>query len=107
MTVMSLSQSFLPFDLYVGNTSAFDWQVNLPAGSGFTVMMNSPLGYGRGGVANTYTVNATETANAACLSASPTTTGQPAGATKTGDGTTGNTGDGDQSGSGGPSSGGK
>lgn len=59
MTVVSLDQSFNPYDVTFGNTTTYDWQVNVPSGKGFTVIMNDGKGYGYGGVANAYSVNRT------------------------------------------------
>lgn len=59
MTVVSLDQSFNPYDISFGNTTFYEWEVNVPAGKGFTVIMNDGKGYGYGGVADAYTVNRT------------------------------------------------
>ncbi|KAJ9097633.1 hypothetical protein QFC21_004669 [Naganishia friedmannii] len=68
MTVISLDQSFNPFDVPfgTGNTSSYDWQVSVAAGKSFTVMMNDGKGYGYGGVGGTYTVNRTSAGNTQC-----------------------------------------
>lgn len=67
MTVVSLDQSFNPYDVSFGegNTTTYDWQVNVPAGKQFTVIMNDGKGYGYGGVADAYGVNRTG-GNAGC-----------------------------------------
>src|SRR5688572_23946211 len=72
MTVISTSSQFSPFDVYAGVSDRYDWQVNVPAGQLFTVMMNDVDGYGAGGVAGLYYVNGTSTQDASCLTASPT-----------------------------------
>lgn len=59
MTVISLDQSFNPYDVDFGNTSNYEWQVNVAASKGFTVMMNDGKGYGYGGVGGAYYVNRT------------------------------------------------
>ncbi|KAJ9123945.1 hypothetical protein QFC22_000736 [Naganishia vaughanmartiniae] len=68
MTVISLDQSFNPFDVPFGpgNTSAYDWEVSVAAGKQFTVMMNDGKGYGYGGVGGAYTVNRTSAGNTQC-----------------------------------------
>ncbi|KAI5454880.1 hypothetical protein NCC49_002158 [Naganishia albida] len=59
MTVISLDQSFNPYDISLGNTTFFQWPVNVAAGKGFTLMMNDGKGYGYGGVGGSYYVNRT------------------------------------------------
>lgn len=66
MTVISLDQSFNPYDVDFGNATTHEWRVNVPAGKGFTVMMNDGAkGYGYGGVGGAYSVNKTG-GNAGC-----------------------------------------
>jgi hypothetical protein len=91
MTVLSLSKSFVPYDVFFGNVSSYDWQVNVPAGQLFTVMMNSAAGYGTGGVVGSYYVNASSGMDDSCLNASPTTSAVPGPTTsgKPGDGGSG------------------
>lgn len=110
MTVISLDQSFNPFDIPfgTGNTTSYDWQVSVAAGKSFTVMMNDGKGYGYGGVGGTYTVNRTSAGNTQCdfVGGSTTTAVVPSGtgiasstttsnaATSTGDPAGGGSGDG-------------
>jgi hypothetical protein len=56
MTVISLDQTFDPYDVALGNYNSWDWTPNLYAGTRFMVMMNDALGYGRGGTQGPYTV---------------------------------------------------
>ncbi|WVQ78809.1 hypothetical protein IAT38_000900 [Cryptococcus sp. DSM 104549] len=58
-TVIPLDQGFIPFDVTLENDVTYqsDWVMNLANGTRFTIVMNSQLGYGRGGVAGIYAVN--------------------------------------------------
>lgn len=67
MTVISLDQSFDPFDVDFGSNSSVDWQVNLKAGSEFTIMFNDARGYGTGGTGERYQVNSTAVGDTSCL----------------------------------------
>lgn len=67
MTVISLDQSFDPFDVDFGSNATADWDVNLKAGSDFTIMFNDARGYGTGGTGERYTVNSTATEDTSCL----------------------------------------
>ena len=67
MTVISLDQSFDPYDVDFGSNSTADWVVNLEAGSDFTVMFNDARGYGTGGTGERYRVNSTAIGDTSCL----------------------------------------
>ncbi|WVF65835.1 hypothetical protein IAT40_000572 [Kwoniella sp. CBS 6097] len=55
-TVVPMDQSFNAYDVTLeeGVTSQSDWVMDVPAGSRFSIMMNSAQGYGRGGTAGIY-----------------------------------------------------
>ncbi|OCF31633.1 hypothetical protein I317_07867 [Kwoniella heveanensis CBS 569] len=55
-TVIAMDQSFNAYDVTLedGVKSQSDWVMDVPAGSRFTIMMNSAEGYGRGGTAGIY-----------------------------------------------------
>jgi hypothetical protein len=67
MTVISLDQSFDPFDVDFGRNSSVDWLVNLKAGTDFTIMFNDARGYGTGGTGERYEVNSTANGDTSCL----------------------------------------
>nr|XP_031858479.1 uncharacterized protein CI109_006124 [Kwoniella shandongensis]KAA5525551.1 hypothetical protein CI109_006124 [Kwoniella shandongensis] len=67
-TVVPLDQGFNAYDvpLEEGVTSQSSWQLNMTAGSRFTILMSSGNGYGRGGVAGVYQVGSS--GNTSCIS---------------------------------------
>jgi hypothetical protein len=67
MTVISLDQTFDPFNVDFGSLSSVDWLVNLKAGSRFTFMMNDATGYATGGTGSWYQVNSTATGDTSCI----------------------------------------
>ncbi|ODN86594.1 hypothetical protein L198_07289 [Cryptococcus wingfieldii CBS 7118] len=58
ISVIPMDQGFSPWEIVMekGTSWANRFLVNMTAGSRFTLMMNSKLGYGRGGVADIYEV---------------------------------------------------
>ncbi|ODO04491.1 hypothetical protein I350_05094 [Cryptococcus amylolentus CBS 6273] len=58
ISVIPMVQGYLPWEIAVekGASWANQFLVNMTAGSRFTLIMNSKLGYGRGGVADIYEV---------------------------------------------------
>lgn len=67
MSVISLDQTFDPFNVDFGSNSSVDWLVNLKAGSRFTFMMNDATGYATGGTGSWYQVNSTATGDTSCI----------------------------------------
>lgn len=67
MTVLSLDQTFDPYDVNFGANDTVLWTPNVEAGKMFTFMMNDAKGYGTGGTGQSYTVNSTETGDTSCL----------------------------------------
>ncbi|KAK8861638.1 hypothetical protein IAR55_002461 [Kwoniella newhampshirensis] len=81
-TVIPLDQSFNPYDVTLENDVPYmsDWKLNMTAGSRFTIVMNSKNGYGRGGGAAVYSVNASD--DSSCIDQAPQATGSwPTGVT--------------------------
>ncbi|TYJ52080.1 hypothetical protein B9479_007315 [Cryptococcus floricola] len=87
ISVIPMDQGYLPWEIAVekGTSWANQFLVNMTAGSRFTLMMNSKLGYGRGGVADIYEVtnSSSESENTtSCISQPSLSTGTwPANAT--------------------------
>ncbi|WVQ93460.1 hypothetical protein IAU59_000534 [Kwoniella sp. CBS 9459] len=74
-TVIAMDQSFNAYDVTLeeGVTSQSDWVMDVPAGSRFTIMMNSGRGYGRGGTAGIYESQPSNDTD--CLEEDPQPTG--------------------------------
>ncbi|WVQ74716.1 hypothetical protein IAR50_004320 [Cryptococcus sp. DSM 104548] len=82
ITIIPMDQRYLPWDITLerGTSWANQFLVNMTAGTRFTMMMSSKLGYGRGGVADIYEVASSNTTS--CISQPSLPTGSwPADAT--------------------------
>ncbi|WVQ79270.1 hypothetical protein IAT38_001366 [Cryptococcus sp. DSM 104549] len=69
-----LDQSFRPYDVALGTSSSgmFDWVVNLPEGTRFSVMMNSKNGHSRARVGGIYQVLPGYSSSCISLTTNPT-----------------------------------
>ncbi|TYJ52081.1 hypothetical protein B9479_007316 [Cryptococcus floricola] len=69
ITVVPLDQRYLPWDIRLasGVSWANQFVMNMTAGTRFTLMMNSKLGYGRGGVALSYEMTSSPSNDTSCI----------------------------------------
>ncbi len=95
MTVIPFYQDFNPFDVPLGTNGSYDWQVNVRAGTYFSILMSDSTSLGSGGVGGSYRVNASATADSSCFGVTSTTsvastgTSMVTGTMKAGNGTIG------------------
>ncbi|WVQ78089.1 hypothetical protein IAT38_000170 [Cryptococcus sp. DSM 104549] len=73
-TVFPLDQSFRPFDVDLGNktTGTYDWTVNLPEGTRFSIGMGSKNGHYRSGVGGIYEVGPGSSSSCVNIAVEPT-----------------------------------